>query len=111
MSHCAPACHGGCCAVFCLSTPHATLLAEPERFTDGAYMADMVILLEPDQVAARRERFGIPEKDTEREWFTCRHFDEQARRCTAYEARPLMCRIYPNDGECEHGCGQQELAE
>lgn len=108
--HTAPACHGGCCAVFCLSVSHATLLAEPERFTDGPFLADMVRLLEAEEIAERRERFGIPgDVVSDRDWFTCRHFDEDARRCTVYEERPGMCRIYPNGTTCEHGCGQPAL--
>lgn len=107
--HTAPACHGGCCAVLCLSVDHATLLADPERFTDGPFLAEMLILLEAEEVAERRERFGIPAGDEAREWFTCKHFDEIARRCTAYEDRPGMCRIYPNGTACEHGCGQAAL--
>jgi Fe-S-cluster containining protein len=31
---------------------------------------------------------------------TCRFFDQQARRCTVYEARPSVCRIYPEDRVC-----------
>lgn len=23
----------------------------------------------------------------------CRHFDEEAKRCTIYESRPLVCRV------------------
>ncbi len=31
---------------------------------------------------------------------TCRFFDQQARRCTVYAARPSVCRIYPEDRVC-----------
>ncbi|HET7203760.1 MAG TPA: YkgJ family cysteine cluster protein [Steroidobacteraceae bacterium] len=31
---------------------------------------------------------------------TCRFFDQQKRRCTVYEARPSVCRIYPEDSGC-----------
>ncbi|HSN71342.1 MAG TPA: YkgJ family cysteine cluster protein [Steroidobacteraceae bacterium] len=31
---------------------------------------------------------------------TCRFFDQEARRCTVYEARPAVCRRYPYGGKC-----------
>jgi Fe-S-cluster containining protein len=31
---------------------------------------------------------------------TCRFFDQDARRCTVYEARPSVCRTYPEDRVC-----------
>lgn len=31
---------------------------------------------------------------------TCQFFDQQKRRCTVYEARPSVCRIYPEDRIC-----------
>jgi Fe-S-cluster containining protein len=30
----------------------------------------------------------------------CRFFDTDARRCTIYEARPSVCRDYPNGRRC-----------
>jgi Fe-S-cluster containining protein len=30
----------------------------------------------------------------------CRFFDTRARRCTVYEARPTVCRQYPNGSKC-----------
>ncbi len=30
----------------------------------------------------------------------CRFFDTKARRCTIYEARPAVCREYPNGAKC-----------
>ena len=30
----------------------------------------------------------------------CRFFDTKARRCTVYEARPEVCRQYPNGARC-----------
>ncbi|MFO1301776.1 MAG: YkgJ family cysteine cluster protein [Burkholderiaceae bacterium] len=30
----------------------------------------------------------------------CRFFDTDARRCTVYEARPAVCRQYPNGRKC-----------
>ena len=31
---------------------------------------------------------------------TCRFFDQDARRCTVYAARPSVCRTYPEDLVC-----------
>jgi Fe-S-cluster containining protein len=30
----------------------------------------------------------------------CRFFDTDVRRCTIYEARPAVCRDYPNGSKC-----------
>lgn len=30
----------------------------------------------------------------------CRFFDTSKRNCTVYEARPEVCRDYPNDNRC-----------
>jgi Fe-S-cluster containining protein len=30
----------------------------------------------------------------------CRFFDTEVRRCTVYEARPQVCREYPNGTRC-----------
>jgi len=30
----------------------------------------------------------------------CRFFDTDARRCTIYEARPSVCRAYPDGPKC-----------
>ncbi|MGI9421988.1 MAG: YkgJ family cysteine cluster protein [Hyphomicrobiaceae bacterium] len=30
----------------------------------------------------------------------CRFFDTTARRCTIYEARPAICREFPNEKRC-----------
>ncbi len=30
----------------------------------------------------------------------CHFFDTEARRCTVYEARPAVCREYPNRSKC-----------
>jgi len=30
----------------------------------------------------------------------CRFVDPQARRCTIYQARPSVCRIYPESRDC-----------
>lgn len=31
---------------------------------------------------------------------TCRFFDKEKRRCTVYEARPSVCRVYPDAPHC-----------
>ena len=31
---------------------------------------------------------------------TCRFLDQEKRRCTIYEARPSVCRIYPEGKTC-----------
>jgi Fe-S-cluster containining protein len=102
------ACNGRCCAVFHLSRPADKLDELRETVIDGAKIADMAIALTVDEAIARRERFEIPpprSNETAGGWYTCRHWDEATRLCTIYEERPEMCRDYPYDAECEHGCG------
>jgi len=31
---------------------------------------------------------------------TCRMFDQEERRCSVYEARPAICRSYPEEQKC-----------
>ena len=45
------------------------------------------------------ERILRPRKD-EIYGSICRFFDTDARRCTVYEARPAVCRQYPNGRKC-----------
>lgn len=77
---------------------------EPEQ----RYILDMVIPLTRAEAVARYERLGYGElKDYGDDYylFTCRHWDEETRLCTAYESRPSMCSRYPYGSECERGCG------
>jgi Fe-S-cluster containining protein len=118
-----PACTGACCAVFAFldpSVPRFSTILEAE------YLADMLIPLDLMAAAERLERPGIdPPADggeahydwdgrvldnPERRLMTCRHWDETARLCTAYDQRPRMCRDYPYYGDnggkaCDYGCG------
>lgn len=73
---------------------------------DGDQLVDMLIPLTQDEAVARRDRLGGPDGTlADRDWFTCRHWDETTRLCTIYPQRPHMCRDYPYEAECEHGCG------
>jgi len=84
--------------------PLADLTADPDAFADGPYMLDMLIPLNGVQAREREARFDVLESAPDTERFTCRHWDEGTRLCTAYESRPGMCRDYPQ-GACQHGCG------
>lgn len=104
-------CDGRCCSVFNYS---ATLDELRARDTDEArYLVDMLIPLTPEQAKERALRFGAtpPPGYTLDQWaaagqaYTCRHWDEDTRLCTAYETRPKMCSDYPYARRCEHGCG------
>ncbi len=46
-----------------------------------------------------KERILKHQKDTVYETI-CRFFDLDERRCTIYEARPTVCRDYPNGRKC-----------
>jgi Fe-S-cluster containining protein len=110
------ACPGKCCAVFWLPWNPTALREHVPTLEDGAFIADMVIPLGPDEAKARAERFGmswpalnITDENAD-QVYTCRHWDETTRLCTVYEQRPRVCRDYPYDLECGH-CGYRESEE
>ena len=38
-------------------------------------------------------------------YYSCKHFDDKAKKCTIYEIRPRICRDYPYGSKCEYeGC-------
>ena len=101
-------CPGKCCAVFYFPYEEEDFKTRALHVKDGAYIVDMLIPLSAKESAERLERFGItgnfdPVKN-EGHHFTCRHWDEDTRLCTDYENRPEMCRDYPYNHECSHGC-------
>ena len=51
------------------------------------------------QAPEGRERILRHQKD-EVYGSICRFFDTKVRRCTIYEARPAVCREYPNGAKC-----------
>jgi uncharacterized protein len=61
-------------------------------------------------VARERFTYRFQDKDTDERILrhkkdhifksTCRFFDQDARRCTVYEARPNVCRKYPYGNSC-----------
>lgn len=113
-------CNGGCCAIFPMpkgAIENLELGGNGER--DSPFILDMLVPLTKRQAVARAKRFGLVE--TVRRWFsgdetweggktfteaydlyTCRHWDEDTRLCTAYANRPDMCREYPYERECDH---------
>lgn len=54
------------------------------QFTEEAHGRKYVMRRQPDK------HFGR----------ICRFFDRTARRCSIYEARPKVCRDYPNTSRC-----------
>ena len=58
--------------------------AAREAFTRKAHGHKYVMRRKPD------EHFGM----------ICQFFDTDARRCTIYEARPKLCREFPNTKRC-----------
>ena len=111
-----PQCTGACCAVFWLPYTPENLrkrAAEANAGSDLPYIADMVISLSPRKARKRATEFGLdwPKlkigDDNADQVYTCRHWDEGSRRCSAYETRPRLCRDYPYEGECRH-CGFRE---
>lgn len=88
-------CPGYCCSypVIQLSKPDIARLARhfglaiadaEARFTKTAHGYKRVMRRKKDQ------HFGR----------ICRFFDTDKRRCTVYEARPAVCRNFPNGSRC-----------
>lgn len=100
-------CAGACCSVFPLhrNTP---LFNKNNKLTgDAAYILDMLIPLTRRQALARSRRLGYPDPPKygkDYYLFTCKHWNEETRLCTAYNERPRMCREYPYGRPCERGC-------
>ncbi len=51
-----------------------------------------------DLRTGEREVIGYMLNSSENE-YACRFFDRQTRRCTIYETRPLVCRVFNCDEE------------
>lgn len=103
-------CAGACCAVFPMHLEQTQFaMRKGRQKRDIEYIADMLIPLTRRQALARSRRLGYgdpPKYGKNYGLFTCRHWDEQTRLCTAYDERPDMCRDYPYVGRsCERGCG------
>lgn len=97
-------CTGACCAAFYMKYTIRDFKRKADSIEDGAYIADMVIPLTVEQARERAEKFGGTLRVLVRDkghHYTCRHWDEKTRLCTAYEERPRMCREFPYD---EKGC-------
>jgi len=70
---------------------------------DIVYIAEMLIPIKSDKRRRNDNERGL----NYRHIYTCKHFDTDTRKCTAYESRPKMCSGYPeNTGhECKiSGC-------
>lgn len=101
-------CTGRCCAVFALPRNAPKLLRDGANGDDGAFILDMIVPLTPTRARSRLRRLGYDDNlapiDGKR-FFTCRHWDEDTRRCGVYDKRPKMCSGYPYGVPCEHDCG------
>lgn len=120
-------CTGACCEAFYLpysprevwnfyhiwkvsqgDTKHQTLLemnsgltTTPRMITEIYIIAPMLTYLgfipRPFDVVDGRSA-----EDETAHYYTCKHFDTEARKCTIYEHRPLMCRDYPYKSGCRY---------
>lgn len=125
-----PPCNGNCCVVFFPGGATAeTVAVEKKALAEGniegtpeqLFVVDMLVPLTGKEAAERYLRLVPVEQrnvqhltsflDPEQEGrhFTCRHFDEETRKCREYANRPGMCSLYPyyrtTHRQCEHGCG------
>lgn len=109
-----PECDGRCCAVFTLNAGALDAM-ETGAVPDSGFILAMLVPLTPEEALARGERYGLtwpeapadyqPDRDEAGDVrrFTCRHRDEDSRRCRAYGQRPHICTHFPA-GKCGH-CG------
>src|ERR1019366_288079 len=104
-------CNGSCCVVFPL--PGHDPSRDWSKTHQGTYIADMILPLTLEAAKERWALYGLgdwPEPffgPYPGKMFSCRHWDTETRLCTAYEARPDMCRDYPYGGPCNAGCDFQ----
>lgn len=111
MSGPSDSCAGACCSVFPMSHSALQMMARgASTDPEATYILDMLIPLTRDEARERTARLGYewPERDWPEgayDLFTCRHWDEATRLCTAYDSRPKMCSNYPYGPTCERGCG------
>ena len=109
------ACAGFCCEGFTLGQLSPEEIAARGRLDpEDRVIADMLVPVgyyrrNPIRVVRGDQEGPVVEVDPatfEGSWFyTCSKFDSGTRSCTDYEARPHMCRSFPNDGPCPfEGC-------
>ena len=85
-----PQCTGECCdPVKLTGEDYWDMSRDPGAHHNARYILNMLIPPGPGPVP----RHGRVE-------FACRHFDQETRRCGAYDRRPLMCRDFPESGVC-----------
>lgn len=73
---------------------------------DIAMIADMFVFLRVD-----KQEHGMRAPTGKMLWhYTCKNFDPVTNNCTAYDARPAMCRDYPY-GNPPHSHGYKPRAE
>lgn len=111
-------CSGACCAVFYIPHTMGDLQRKAAKgeLQDGAYIADMAIPLTVEEARARAAKFGGNPRILKRNaghHFTCRHWDEKTKLCTAYDARPKMCSEYPYGEVCglADGCCNYQVPQ
>ena len=87
-----PQCTGACCDPVPLpAEDYWDMSRNPKIYKNARYIMNMLTPRAPIP------RHGWAE-------FTCKYFDLDTRRCTAYDRRPQMCRDFPEEGECGY-CG------
>lgn len=99
-------CKGRCCEAFVIIHDMNELRARAENPNnpyqeDDRRIAEMLLPIHP--VAVGSIVIGGANVDTNVSAgfvYTCRHFDDSDRNCEAYEARPSMCKTYPNGARC-----------
>jgi Fe-S-cluster containining protein len=88
-----PQCTGACCdPVVVLAEDYWDASRNPKQHKNARYVMNML---------TPRQR-PVPQHGVVH--FSCRYFDQDTRRCIAYDRRPAMCRDYPQEGICRH-CG------
>lgn len=106
-----PGCDGRCCAAFYFPSSPREILDKIDEHgeyngNDGMMIANMLIPLTEAETVERVEKWGLNPNIVKIDgdhMFRCKHFDEETRQCTVYDARPDMCATYPYGRE--EGCG------
>jgi Fe-S-cluster containining protein len=106
---CSHRCGGDCCRSFDLDKSPVELGRARVHggICDIVYITDMLVYQGHGVTSpVHGKESGTGKAGEPAYWYGCKHFDDDAGLCTAYESRPRMCSEYPYGQRCRYkGCG------
>lgn len=110
---CSHRCNGNCCRSFTVRYSPVEIGRERARgvVDDIVFIADMLVYQGWGQSNMVGDEVGVRTDGDPCHWYTCKHFDDPAGKCTVYSDRPRMCRSYPYREACTYtGCSYEKTA-